>query len=298
MLACLLIAAGTPTFLHACNLHIPYSSEVADRTPSRLRALDPSLPPKHLGVCLPTTHLHHHATMAEKILMNEFKALSRETWTHISLVDDSNIFAWNIALIPLNPDSLYYGGYFRARMTFTTNYPYSPPDFRFERPLWHPNVYPDGRLCISILHAPGEDVMSGEEAGERWSPVQRVESVLISVLSLLDDAEVSSPANVDAGVMLRTDPEGYKRKVRAEKERSLRDIPEGFVMPTHESAFAQAKRDADAKASEEQFSWSDSDAEDDFGESGSDEEMFDDGDEGDEDSEEVEGEEEEEDATK
>ena len=45
--------------------------------------------------------------------------------------------------------------------------------------------------------------MSGELAGERWSPVQRVESVLISVLSLLDDAEVSSPANVDAGVQLR-----------------------------------------------------------------------------------------------
>ncbi|KAK3678656.1 Ubiquitin-conjugating enzyme subunit [Vermiconidia calcicola] len=209
--------------------------------------------------------------MAEKILMNEYKALSKETWTNISLIND-NIFEWSAALLVLNPDSLYYGGYFKAILKFPKNYPYEPPDFRFERPLWHPNVYPDGRLCISILHQPGEDTMSGEMAGERWSPVQRVESVLISVLSLLDDAEVSSPANVDAGVQFRKDPEAYKERVRQDRERSKEDIPAGFEMPTHESAFKKEER-------VESFSWSDSEAEDDFGGSESDEEMFDDEDE-------------------
>jgi ubiquitin-conjugating enzyme E2 R len=172
--------------------------------------------------------------MAEKILMNEFKQLAKETWTNISLINE-NIYEWSVALIVLNPDSPYYGGYFKCRMAFPHNYPFSPPDFRFERPLWHPNVYPDGRLCISILHQPGEDAMSGESAGERWSPVQRVESVLISVLSLLDDAEVSSPANVDAGVQLRNDPAGYKDRVIQDREKSKMDIPAGFVMPTHEA---------------------------------------------------------------
>ena len=209
--------------------------------------------------------------MADKILMNEYKALSKETWTNISLINE-NIFEWSVALIVLNPDSLYYGGYFKAVMKFPKNYPYEPPDFRFERPLWHPNIYPDGRLCISILHQPGDDAMSGELAGERWSPVQRVESVLISVLSLLDDAEVSSPANVDAGVMLRKDPEGYKKRVMEDKEKSKDDIPEGFEMPTHESVFKKEER-------VESFSWSDSEAEDDFGGSESDEQMFDDEDE-------------------
>jgi len=207
--------------------------------------------------------------MAEKILMNEYKALSKETWTHISLVNDS-IFEWTVALIVLNPDSLYYGGYFKAIMKFPRNYPYEPPSFRFTRPLWHPNVYPDGGLCISILHQPGEDTMSGEEAGERWSPVQRVESVLISVISLLDDAEVSSPANVDAGVMLRKDPAAYKERVKLDKEKSKDDIPAGFEMPTHESAFKKEEPQHDT------FSWSDSEVEDDFGGSESDEEMFDD----------------------
>jgi ubiquitin-conjugating enzyme E2 R len=208
--------------------------------------------------------------MAEKILMNEYKELSKETWTNISLIDE-NIFNWSVALIVLNPDSLYYGGYFKARINFSSNYPYSPPDFRFERPLWHPNVYPDGRLCISILHQPGDDIMSGESAGERWSPVQRVESVLISILSLLDDAECSSPANVDAGVMLRQDPAAYKERVKQDREKSKQDIPATFSMPTHETAFKKEEPVVD------EFSWSDSDQGDDFG-SDVDEEMFDDDD--------------------
>ena len=28
---------------------------------------------------------------------------------------------------------------------------------RFETEMWHPNIYPDGRVCISILHPPGTD---------------------------------------------------------------------------------------------------------------------------------------------
>lgn len=111
--------------------------------------------------------------------------------------------------------------------------------------------------------------MSGELASERWSPAQRVESVLISILSLLDDAEVSSPANVDAGVMLRQDPESYKITVKKNVEESKKDIPEDFVMPTHESSM---KKPAD-KIDDADF-WADSDVDSDvFGGSDSDEDL-------------------------
>ncbi|OJJ99698.1 hypothetical protein ASPACDRAFT_78637 [Aspergillus aculeatus ATCC 16872] len=206
--------------------------------------------------------------MVERILMNEYKSLSQEPWVNIE-IDEQNILNWNVGLIVLNPDSLYYGGYFKASMKFPSNYPYSPPEFRFLRPLYHPNIYKDGKLCISILHAPGEDEMSGELASERWSPAQRVESVLISILSLLDDAEISSPANVDASVMLRKNPEHYKSIVRQHVEDSKKDIPEGFVMPTHHTtstARAIEKDDSDF--------WAESDVDDDvFGGSDSDEDL-------------------------
>jgi ubiquitin-conjugating enzyme E2 R len=132
----------------------------------------------------------------------------------------------------------------------------TPPDFKFIRPLYHPNIYPDGRLCISILHPPGDDEMSGETAAERWSPVQRVETVLISILSLLDDAEVSSPANVDAGVMLRNKPDEYKGLVKKDLELAKQDIPADFVMPTHETAWKKKEDEGDFE-----MSWEDSDVE-------------------------------------
>ncbi|KAL8779087.1 MAG: hypothetical protein Q9213_007115 [Squamulea squamosa] len=205
--------------------------------------------------------------MAERILKNEFKALSQEKWVNVELQDD-DILNWNIALIIINPDSLYYGGYFLAKMKFPSNYPYSPPEFNFTRPLYHPNIYENGKLCISILHAPGDDEMSGELAAERWSPAQRVESVLLSIISLLDDAETSSPANVDAGVMLRKDPEAFKKRVKHDVEASRKDIPEGFVMPTHESTAKAPEKDV-----EDPDFWVDSGSEDGFGGSDTDEEM-------------------------
>ena len=110
--------------------------------------------------------------------------------------------------------------------------------------------------------------MSGESAAERWSPVQRVETVLISVLSLLDDAEVSSPANVDAGVMLRNKPDQYKEMVKKDLETSKQDIPSDYVMPTHESAFQTKKDDGDFD-----MSWEDSDVESFGGSDSDDEEM-------------------------
>jgi ubiquitin-conjugating enzyme E2 R len=138
-------------------------------------------------------------------------------------------------------------------------------DFKFKHPLFHPNVYPDGRLCISILHQPGEDEMSGESASIRWSPAQRVESVLLSVLSLLDDANIDSPANVDASKMFRDDKDAYRKKVDADLDISKKDLPTGFVMPTTD-AF-NAKKPVEVP---EDDIWADSDEEFDFSGSGSD----------------------------
>ncbi|KAL9055955.1 MAG: hypothetical protein Q9162_003251 [Coniocarpon cinnabarinum] len=215
-------------------------------------------------------------TEAKRRLMQEFKQLSKESWTNIELKND-NIMEWMVGLIVLNPDSQYYGGYFKAKMTFPKNYPYSPPDFQFLRPMFHPNVYEDGRLCISILHPPGEDEMSGELASERWSPVQSVESVLLSILSLLDDPEVNSPANVDAGVMLRKQPEEFKGRVKKDRDESKQDIPEGYEMPKHEDAFRTSKQE-----DEYLMSWEDSDEEPTFDDSDLDsDEADDDGDEDD-----------------
>ncbi|MBA0674523.1 hypothetical protein Goari_016115, partial [Gossypium aridum] len=38
--------------------------------------------------------------------------------------------------------------------------------------------YPDGRVCISILHPPGDDPNGYELASERWMPVHTVYTMI------------------------------------------------------------------------------------------------------------------------
>lgn len=71
---------------------------------------------------------------------------------------------------------------------------------KFITEIWHPNIDKNGDVCISILHEPGDDKWGYEKASERWLPVHTVETILISVISMLADPNDESPANVDAAV--------------------------------------------------------------------------------------------------
>ena len=55
-------------------------------------------------------------------------------------------------------------------------------------------------MCISIHHEPGEDKYGYEKPEERWLPIHTVETIMISVISMLADPNGDSPANVDAAV--------------------------------------------------------------------------------------------------
>jgi len=140
------------------------------------------------------------------------------------LVDENNLYEWEIMIIG-PADTLYEGGFFKARLTFPPEFPDLPPKMRFITPMWHPNIYPNGDVCISILHAPGDDQYGYEDAGERWMPVHSIESILLSVISLLSSEKpnLDSPANVDAAKEVRTDFAVYKKKVRRLVRRSAEE---------------------------------------------------------------------------
>lgn len=82
-------------------------------------------------------------------------------------------------------------------------------------------VYPSGLVCISILHAPGDDPNHYEKASERWSPIQSVEKILISVMSMLAEPNDESPANVDAARMWREQRKQYEQVVEENVKKSL-----------------------------------------------------------------------------
>jgi ubiquitin-protein ligase len=88
-------------------------------------------------------------------------------------------------LISRPENTLYEGGLFKVHLTFPHDYPLQPPKMMFKTEIWHPNVYPSGLVCISILHPPEEDKYGYEDAGERWMPVHTPQTILLSVISMV-----------------------------------------------------------------------------------------------------------------
>ncbi|KAF1804250.1 ubiquitin-conjugating enzyme/RWD-like protein [Mucor lusitanicus] len=147
------------------------------------------------------------------LLQRQLKDLQKSPVEGFSagLVDD-NIYEWEI-LVMGSQDTLYEGGFFKAKLSFPRSYPIDPPTMTFLTEMYHPNVYPDGTVCISILHPPGDDKYGYEQASERWSPVHTVETILLSVISMLSSPNDESPANIEAAKQYRDDYPQFKKKV-------------------------------------------------------------------------------------
>lgn len=63
---------------------------------------------------------------------------------------------------------------------------------RFVTPIFHPNVYVDGSICLDLLQS-------------AWSPIYDVGSVLQSIQSLLSDPNPLSPANAEAASLYQSE---------------------------------------------------------------------------------------------
>lgn len=171
---------------------------------------------------------------AARALQMELKSLESTPIEGFKVTcDDNNIFKWTVAIFG-PPGTLYQGGYFKASLNFPSNYPFSPPAMRFLQEIWHPNVYKNGELCISILHPPGDDAMSGELASERWNPTQNVRTILLSVISMLNEPNTSSPANVDASISFKKYQEyqdqEYPTRVKKQVEQSKAEAKKDNVV--------------------------------------------------------------------
>lgn len=148
----------------------------------------------------------------------------------IELIND-NLFKWR-AWIEGPKETPYEGGIFQTELTFPDDYPMMPPTMYFTSKFWHPNVYTDGKVCISILHPPGDDPMSGEHSSERWRPTQTVQSILLSVISMLSDPNTSSAANVDASVEFRDHRDTkFADHVKKCVEAAMKDVPSYVKIP-------------------------------------------------------------------
>ncbi|ORY68850.1 ubiquitin-conjugating enzyme/RWD-like protein [Pseudomassariella vexata] len=105
--------------------------------------------------------------------------------------------------IPGKEKTIWEGGMFKMTMSFPDEYPTKPPKCKFTPPLFHPNVYPSGTVCLSILN---------EEEG--WKPAITVKQIVLGVQDLLDNPNPESPAQAEAYNLFKKDRVEYERRVR------------------------------------------------------------------------------------
>jgi len=166
------------------------------------------------------------SNFSKALIKKQFKDINKasDLGLSVGLVDENNFYKWSVVIFGPT-ETIYEGGFFRAILTFPDDYPNSPPQMQFTTKMWHPNIYKDGKVCISILHPPGTDKFNEQEkAEERWRPSLGAEEILLSVISMLNDPNPDSPANIDAAVMFRNNREEYDNKVRSLVLQSMEDF--------------------------------------------------------------------------
>ena len=116
--------------------------------------------------------------------------------------------------IPGPKGSVWEKGTYKLTIEFPKDYPLKPPRCFFKPALPHPNIYPSGTVCLSILN---------EEEG--WKPSIQIKQILLGIQKLLqDEPNLSSPAQTEATQLYRTNRDAYLKNAAEFAVRQRRDI--------------------------------------------------------------------------
>ena len=121
------------------------------------------------------------------------------------------MMVWD-ARIPGKKGTVWEGGVYKLTLTFTSEYPSEAPKAKFTPPLFHPNVYASGAVCLSIL-------------GAAWKPNITIKQIMQGLQDLLGTPNWADPANGPA-VAVWNRGEGkdeYEARVRQEAKKYAPD---------------------------------------------------------------------------
>jgi len=95
---------------------------------------------------------------------------------------------WSATIIGPD-DSPYNGGIFFLDIHFPEDYPFKPPKIIFKTRIYHCNINSSGGICLDILK-------------DQWSPALTISKVLLSICSLLTDANPNDPLVPEIATLL------------------------------------------------------------------------------------------------
>eukprot|EP01084_Bolivina_argentea_P029058 53952_1 len=119
----------------------------------------------------------------------------------------TNLMLWKCG-IPGKKNTPWEGGLYRLKMVFSQDYPAKPPHCIFEPPLFHPNVYPAGNVCLSIL-----------DAKKAWKPAITIKQIMIGIQELLAEPNNDDPAQAEPYELYKRDKDAFWKRVALEAKK-------------------------------------------------------------------------------
>ncbi|RUS30140.1 ubiquitin-conjugating enzyme E2 E2-like protein [Jimgerdemannia flammicorona] len=111
-----------------------------------------------------------------------------------------NLYEW-VSTIMGPAGSPYAGGVFFLDIHFPQEYPFKPPKVVFRTRIYHCNINSQGAICLDILK-------------DNWSPALTISKVLLSICSLLTDANPHDPLVGSIAQQYLTDREEHDRTAK------------------------------------------------------------------------------------
>mmetsp|Transcript_22941 Transcript_22941/g.53549 ORF Transcript_22941/g.53549 Transcript_22941/m.53549 type:complete len:158 (-) Transcript_22941:330-803(-) len=113
-----------------------------------------------------------------------------------------DLLKWDCG-IPGKAGTIWEGGLFKLRMVFSEDYPLKPPLCYFPPGFFHPNVFDNGQVCLSIIN---ED--------KQWQAGITIKQVLLGIQDLLDSPNNGDAAQEAAYQIFKKRPDEYQRRVK------------------------------------------------------------------------------------
>lgn len=113
-----------------------------------------------------------------------------------------DLYTWKLG-IPGKAGTIWENGVYPVTVVFSKEYPVKPPKCQLPNGFYHPNVYPSGTICLSILNE-----------GEDWRPGISVKEIALGIQALLDEPNPLSPAQREAYHHFIENKAVYNKKVK------------------------------------------------------------------------------------
>jgi ubiquitin-protein ligase len=137
-----------------------------------------------------------------KIINNQIKAYSNEPLEGLELIYNE-IDALKVEFLLTGPkNSPWEDCIMNGYIDCPKDYPFNSPNVIFTTKTYHPNIYNDGKVCLSILNNTRDETGYFQQS-ELWSPALDFRCIMLCVINLFHEPNLESPANLDACILYR-----------------------------------------------------------------------------------------------